>query len=29
LSACAPEALQKNPLGLRVTAINLSKELNQ
>lgn len=24
-----PEALQKNPLGLRVTAINLSKELNQ
>jgi type IV secretion system protein TrbF len=24
-----PEALRKNPLGLRVTAINLSKELNQ
>ena len=24
-----PEALQKNPLGLRVTAINLSKELSQ
>lgn len=24
-----PEALRKNPLGLRVTAINLSKELSQ